>query len=84
MALEDFAESEVVIAVAVTAAVASPPVRRALRKGLVYGLAGLLKFGDTVTAAARGVAHQARHLGTSDGNAASAGQARMSGEPAPS
>jgi hypothetical protein len=84
MALEDFAESEVVVAVAVTAAVASPPVRRALRKGLVYGLAGLLKLGDTVTAAARGVAQQARHLNTSDGNAGSAGQTRMSGEPAAS
>jgi hypothetical protein len=56
MALEDYLESEVAIAVAATAAVMSPRVRRVLRRGAVYGVAGALKATDVVTAAARGVA----------------------------
>ena len=52
MALEEFMEPEVAIAVAVTAAVASPPVRKAIRKGAVYGLAGLLIARDKVMALA--------------------------------
>lgn len=48
MALDDFAESEVAIAVAATAAVLSPQVRGALRKGAVYGLAGVLTAGDMI------------------------------------
>jgi hypothetical protein len=56
MALEDYLESEVAIAVAATAAVLSPRVRRVLRRGAVYGVAGALKASDVVTAAARGVA----------------------------
>ena len=55
MALEDFVEPEVGIAVAVTAAMTSPKVRGALRRGAVYGLAGLLKAGDAVSTVARGV-----------------------------
>jgi hypothetical protein len=56
MALEDYLESEVAVAVAATAAVLSPGVRRVLRRGAVYGVAGALKATDVVTAAARGVA----------------------------
>jgi nucleoside phosphorylase len=56
MALEDYLESEVAIAVAATAAVLSPRVRRVLRRGAVYGVVGALKATDVVTAAARGVA----------------------------
>src|SRR2546423_1118082 len=41
MALQDFLDSEVAVAVAATAALASPPVRGVLRRGAVYGLAGL-------------------------------------------
>jgi hypothetical protein len=59
MALEDFMEPEVGIAVAATAALTSPKVRRVLRQGLVYGLAGVLRAGDAVSAAARGAAQQA-------------------------
>ena len=55
MALEDFIEPEVGIAVAVTAAVASPGVRKVLRKGAVYGLAGILMAGDAVSTLAQGV-----------------------------
>ena len=60
MALDDYLEPEVAIAVAVTAAVASPPVRKVLRRGLVYGLAGLLVAGDKLSAAAREIAHSAQ------------------------
>jgi hypothetical protein len=78
MALDDFVEPEVMVAVAVTAAVASPPVRRVLRKGLVYGLAGLLTAGDKVAGAARNVASKAQNLAS---NAAE--QARQQGAGAP-
>lgn len=55
MALEDYMEPEVGVAVAVTAAVASPQVRHVLRRGAVYGLAGLLMVGDAVSMLAQGV-----------------------------
>jgi hypothetical protein len=61
--LDDYLEPEVMIAVAVTAAVASPPVRKVLRKGLVYGLAGLMTVGDRVAGAARNLAAHAPNLG---------------------
>jgi hypothetical protein len=60
MALDDFLEPEVAVAVAVTAAVASPPVRKVLRKGLVYGLAGLLMAGDKITSATREIVRSAQ------------------------
>ena len=69
MAVDDFLEPEVAIAVAVTAAVASPPVRKALRRGLVYGLAGLLTAGDKIAEAAREIARNAQQTVASEGNA---------------
>src|SRR5690349_1574853 len=68
MALDDFLGPEVGVAVAVTAAVASPRVRKAVRAGLVYGLAGLLMAGDKLKAAASGVADKARKMATTAGN----------------
>ena len=55
MALDDYLDSEVAVAVAATAAALSPRFRRVLRRGAVYGVAGVLK----ATAAARGVARGA-------------------------
>ena len=55
MAFDDYMEPEVGIAVAVTAAVASPGVRKLLRQGAVYGLAGILMTGDAVATLTRGV-----------------------------
>ena len=55
MALEEYFESEVAVAVAATAALMSPRARRLLRRGAVYGVAGALKATDVVTAAARGI-----------------------------
>jgi hypothetical protein len=60
MALEDYVEPEVAIAVALTAAVASPPVRKALRKAAVYGLAGILTAGDRIAAMGREIAERAK------------------------
>lgn len=65
MALDDYLEPEVAIAVAVTAAVASPPVRKALRKGAVYGLAGLMTAGDKLAALSRNVGERAREAASS-------------------
>jgi hypothetical protein len=47
------------VAVAATAAALSPGFRRVLRRGAVYGVAGVLKATDVATAAARGVARGA-------------------------
>lgn len=46
---------EVAIAVAPTAATISPPVRNVLRRGAVYGLAGILIAGGAITSFARDV-----------------------------
>lgn len=49
-------DEEVVVAVAGTAAALSPRARSIARKGVVYGLAGVMKAGDVVASAARGAA----------------------------
>ncbi len=74
MAVDDFMEPEVAIAVAVTAAVASPPVRKAVRRGLVYGLAGLLTAGDKIMGAARDLAHSAQQAAASPGSSGTEAQ----------
>jgi hypothetical protein len=62
-------DDEVLVAVAATTAVLSPRARRAARKGVVYGLAGVLKAGDVAVAAARGAAQAVQSTsGTSDGD----------------
>lgn len=55
MAVDDYTTPEVAIAVAATAAVFSPPVRKVLRRGAVYGLTGLLIARDAVISLGRGV-----------------------------
>ena len=65
MALDDFVESEVAVAVAATAALTSPRVRGLVRRGAVYGLAGLLTAGETISSFARGVARGAQQTASS-------------------
>jgi hypothetical protein len=65
MALDDFLDSEVGIAVAATAIVMSPRVRGFLRRGAVYGLAGAMRAGDVLSNAAQGVASQAQSTAAS-------------------
>ena len=55
MEVEDFAEGPVGVAVAASAVVFSPQVRRALRRGLVYGVAGVLAARDSAAGFVRGV-----------------------------
>jgi hypothetical protein len=69
MALEDYVEPEVAIAVALTAAVASPPVRKVLRKAAVYGLAGVLTAGDRIAAMGREIAERAKETTATGANA---------------
>ena len=69
MALDDFLESEVAVAVAATAAVLSPRVRGVLRSGAVYGLAGALIAGDAVASVARGAGRGAQQAAATAGGA---------------
>lgn len=69
MAVEDFLESEVAIAIAATAAAISPPVRRVLRRGAVYGIAGVMIAGDAIMSFARGVGNGVQQATTSATNA---------------
>ncbi|MBV9469847.1 MAG: hypothetical protein JOZ57_11445 [Abitibacteriaceae bacterium] len=67
MALEDFMEPEVGIAIAATAALSSPKVREVARRGMVYGLAGAMMAGDFMMSFAQGVARGAKQAaGTAD------------------
>jgi hypothetical protein len=85
MAVDDFVESEVAVAVAATAAVLSPPVRRVLRRGAVYGVAGALVAGDAIASFARGAARGVQQAastasdvvqgGTDDGSEVVGGEA---------
>ena len=56
---DDFLTTEVGVAVAATAAVLSPAARRVLRRGAVYGLAGILLARDALAGFGRGVARGA-------------------------
>jgi hypothetical protein len=59
---EDLVAPEVAAAVAVTAVVASPQVRSLLRRGAVYGLAGVLLAGDGLVALSKGVGRGAQSV----------------------
>ena len=67
MALEDFLESEVAIAVAATAALSSSRVRRVLRRGAVYGVTGVLMASDAISAATRNARTSLATDGTATG-----------------
>ena len=66
MALEDFADPEVGLAIAATALLASPKARNFLRQGAVFGLAALIRAGDAMGNAARGAASGVQQV-ASDG-----------------
>lgn len=67
MELDDLASTESAFVAATTATILSPRVRGVLRRGAVYGVAGVLKAGDVVAGAARGAAR-----GMRDGSATAA------------
>jgi hypothetical protein len=69
MALDDFLEPEVAITAVVAAAVFSPKARKWVRKGLVYGTAGVLIAGDAVTSLARNVGQGVQQASSAATNA---------------
>ena len=72
MALDDFFESEVAIAAGLTAAAMSPGVRRAMRRGAVLGLAGIMTAGDAMAGVARGAVREAQASRNGGANGTSA------------
>lgn len=65
LGIDDVVEKEVAVAIGSTAIAVSRPARRALRKGAVYGLAGVIMLGDGVAAFARGIGRGVREGGAS-------------------
>ena len=65
MELEDYLEPEIAVTAAVTAAVFSQRGRQFLRRGAVYGIAGVLMAGDAITSFARSIGQGFRQSGTS-------------------
>ena len=66
MAVDDYLDGHVAVAVATTAAILSPRVRKVLRRGVVYGVTGVLMAGDALAGAARDVKDATAASGTSD------------------
>jgi len=66
MAVEDYLDSHVGVAVAATAAILSPRVRKVLRRGAVYGLTGVLMAGDAISGVARDAKATTATRGASD------------------
>ena len=64
MDLDDYAQPEIAVTAAVVAAVFSPPIRRLVRRGVVYGLGGALIAGDAVTSFSRSIGRGLKEAGT--------------------
>jgi hypothetical protein len=77
-------DREVGVAVAATATVLSPRAREVMRRGAVYGLAGVLKAGDVVYSTARGAARGAQSGVTGHDGSAPRSRASSSRSSAPS
>lgn len=60
MGIDDYVNAQTGLMGAATAAAVSPRARELLRRGAVYGLAGAMRAGDVVAAAARGAVRGAR------------------------
>ncbi|MEO7018530.1 MAG: hypothetical protein ABI234_00070 [Ktedonobacteraceae bacterium] len=79
----DFVEPEIAVTAAVTAALFSPRTRKVIRKGLVYGMAGILTAGETLTSLAKSVGqgmHQTNGVHHADTHATSNGQSHGEAE----
>ena len=64
MEFEDFIQPEVGIAAAVVAALFSPRARNVMRRGLVYGTAGVLMAGDTIRSLTKNVGQNVQQMRT--------------------
>lgn len=76
MGLDDYVNPETGLMSAATAAAVSPRARELLRRGAVYGLAGVMRAGDVVSAAARGAVRGARESVAQEDGRAPTGQSR--------
>jgi hypothetical protein len=71
MALEDYLEPEIAVTAVVVAAVASPRARKIIRRGAVYGLAGILVAGDALTTVGKGIGRGVQAAGVAASHVAS-------------
>ncbi|HCI81108.1 MAG TPA: hypothetical protein DHW02_15625 [Ktedonobacter sp.] len=71
MALEDFLDPEVAATAVVVAAVVSPQGRKIIRRGAVYGLAGILVAGDAIASVGKSVGRGVQAAGVAASQAAS-------------
>jgi hypothetical protein len=71
MALEDFLEPEVAATAVVVAAVVSPRGRKIIRRGAVYGLAGILVASDAIASVGKSVGRGVQAAGVAASQAAS-------------
>jgi hypothetical protein len=62
MDLENFLEPEVAVTAAVAAAIFSPRGRKIIRRGVVFGTAGVLIASDAITSFARNIAQGAQQM----------------------
>ena len=80
MEFDDFLQPEVGVTAAVVAVVASPQVRRVVRRGAVLGLAGVLMAGDAVSAFGRGLSRGAQNMANGNAAQSSNGQSAQSAD----
>ena len=73
MGIDDYVNAETGLLTAATAAAVSPRARELLRRGAVYGIAGAMRAGDVVAAAARGAVRGARESIAQENGAATEG-----------
>lgn len=81
MAIDDVVAPEMAIAVGATALVLSPPVRRLLRRGAVYALAGGLLARDAVVALGRGMRSGAQQATAAAGAGVTGARRAATGTP---
>jgi len=80
MAIDDVVAPEMAIAVGATALVFSPPVRRLLRRGAVFALAGGLLARDAAMSLGRGVSSGAQQATAATGAGVAAARRAATGE----
>jgi hypothetical protein len=79
MEMDDLMSGESAVVAAAVAAVASPGVRRVVRRGAVYGVAGIIKAADAVSAAVRGAAGGVKDAAQSQGGVGETAATQASG-----
>jgi hypothetical protein len=78
MGIDDYVNAETGLLTAATAAAVSPRARELMRRGAVYGIAGAMRAGDVVAAAARGAVRGAREsIAQENGTATEGGTERI-------